>query len=164
VSEEQLLSARDAASFELLYGRHVESLLGFFARRTRDSELAAGSQKDPTRGARVTVPRGARRVRSPWQREPPRESEPGGNVTIVEPVAPASGRRLDEAAAPLPVALVRRVPAEAGEIAGRRNAVLALAEERGISQGALADVALAVSEGCTNIVMHAYSTPRRRVP
>jgi RNA polymerase sigma-70 factor (ECF subfamily) len=41
VSDEQLLSARDAASFELFYRRHVEPVLGFFARRTRDPELAA---------------------------------------------------------------------------------------------------------------------------
>jgi RNA polymerase sigma factor (sigma-70 family) len=41
LTDEQLLSAPDAASFELFYGRHVEPLLGFFARRTRDPELAA---------------------------------------------------------------------------------------------------------------------------
>jgi RNA polymerase sigma-70 factor, ECF subfamily len=41
VTDEQLLSARDAASFELFYCRHVEPVLGFFARRTRDPELAA---------------------------------------------------------------------------------------------------------------------------
>jgi RNA polymerase sigma factor (sigma-70 family) len=40
-TDDQLLSARDAASFELFYCRHVDSLLGFFARRTRDPELAA---------------------------------------------------------------------------------------------------------------------------
>ena len=40
-TDDQLLSARDAASFELFYCRHVESVLGFFARRTRDPELAA---------------------------------------------------------------------------------------------------------------------------
>src|SRR3954464_2899680 len=40
-TDEQLLSARDAASFELFYCRHVDPLLGFFARRTRDPELAA---------------------------------------------------------------------------------------------------------------------------
>ncbi len=40
-SDEELLAATDAASFELLYTRHVEALLGFFARRTRDPELAA---------------------------------------------------------------------------------------------------------------------------
>jgi RNA polymerase sigma factor (sigma-70 family) len=41
MTDEQLLSARDAASFELFYARHVEPVLGFFARRTRDPELAA---------------------------------------------------------------------------------------------------------------------------
>ncbi len=41
VTDEELLSARDAASFERFYTRHVESLLGYFARRTRDPELAA---------------------------------------------------------------------------------------------------------------------------
>jgi RNA polymerase sigma-70 factor (ECF subfamily) len=40
-TDEQLLSARDAASFELFYVRHVDSLIGFFARRTRDPELSA---------------------------------------------------------------------------------------------------------------------------
>jgi RNA polymerase sigma-70 factor (ECF subfamily) len=37
----ELLSATDTRSFELFYRRHFESLLGFFARRTRDPELAA---------------------------------------------------------------------------------------------------------------------------
>jgi RNA polymerase sigma factor (sigma-70 family) len=41
LSDQRLLSARDAASFELFYCRHVEPVLGFFARRTRDPELAA---------------------------------------------------------------------------------------------------------------------------
>jgi RNA polymerase sigma factor (sigma-70 family) len=40
-SDEDLLTATDAASFEQLYLRHVEGLLGFFSRRTRDAELAA---------------------------------------------------------------------------------------------------------------------------
>src|SRR3954463_2711217 len=40
-TDEELLSARDAASFECFYVRHVDALLGFFARRTRDPELAA---------------------------------------------------------------------------------------------------------------------------
>jgi len=76
-------------------------------------------------------------------------------MTSVEPVA----RRADGASAtpaPSPMALVRRVPAEAGEIAGMRNAVLTLAEQRGMTKAARADVALAVSEACTNVVMHAY--------
>ena len=41
VTDEQLLSARDAASFELFYCRQVDAVLGFFARRTGDPELAA---------------------------------------------------------------------------------------------------------------------------
>src|SRR5689334_7733491 len=40
-SDEDLLSAGDPASFEEFYVRHVDGLLGFFARRTRDAELAA---------------------------------------------------------------------------------------------------------------------------
>jgi RNA polymerase sigma factor (sigma-70 family) len=40
-SDEALLAARDAASFERFYVRHVDALLGYFARRTRDAELAA---------------------------------------------------------------------------------------------------------------------------
>jgi RNA polymerase sigma factor (sigma-70 family) len=40
-SDEVLLAARDAASFECFYVRHVDELLGFFVRRTRDAELAA---------------------------------------------------------------------------------------------------------------------------
>jgi len=40
-SDDDLLSRRDPASFELFYTRHVEGILGFFARRTRDAELAA---------------------------------------------------------------------------------------------------------------------------
>ena len=55
-----------------------------------------------------------------------------------------------------PVDLVRRVPAEAGQVAGIRHAVLSFAEARGASQAAQADIALAVSEACTNVVMHAY--------
>jgi RNA polymerase sigma factor (sigma-70 family) len=40
-TDEELLSRGDAASFERFYVRHVDELLGFFARRTRDAELAA---------------------------------------------------------------------------------------------------------------------------
>jgi RNA polymerase sigma factor (sigma-70 family) len=40
-SDEVLLAGRDPASFELFYTRHVEAVLGFFARRTRNAELAA---------------------------------------------------------------------------------------------------------------------------
>src|SRR5918992_3215910 len=40
-SDEELLIQQDAASFELFYNRYFERLLGFFARRTTDAELAA---------------------------------------------------------------------------------------------------------------------------
>lgn len=40
-SDEALLAGTDPAGFEEFYARHVDTLLGFFARRTRDAELAA---------------------------------------------------------------------------------------------------------------------------
>jgi RNA polymerase sigma-70 factor (ECF subfamily) len=40
-TDDQLLSGRDAESFEEFYLRHVSPVLGYFARRTRDPELAA---------------------------------------------------------------------------------------------------------------------------
>jgi len=40
-TDEELLLATDAASFEAFYRRHFENVLAFFARRTRDPELAA---------------------------------------------------------------------------------------------------------------------------
>jgi RNA polymerase sigma factor (sigma-70 family) len=40
-SDDDLLSARDAASFEEFYVRHVDRVLGYFARRTGDADLAA---------------------------------------------------------------------------------------------------------------------------
>jgi RNA polymerase sigma factor (sigma-70 family) len=40
-TDDELLAARDTPSFELLYRRHFERMLAFFARRTRDPELAA---------------------------------------------------------------------------------------------------------------------------
>jgi RNA polymerase sigma-70 factor (ECF subfamily) len=45
-SDEDLLAGRDPASFELFYLRHVDGVLGFFARRTRDAELAADLTAD----------------------------------------------------------------------------------------------------------------------
>jgi len=41
VTDEQLLTARDAASFEQFYVRHVTAVLAYFSRRTRDAELSA---------------------------------------------------------------------------------------------------------------------------
>jgi RNA polymerase sigma factor (sigma-70 family) len=40
-SDEDLLAASDGESFEALYLRHAQRMLGYFARRTRDAELAA---------------------------------------------------------------------------------------------------------------------------
>jgi RNA polymerase sigma-70 factor (ECF subfamily) len=40
-SDEELLSSDDPEAFGLFYDRHVRTLLGFFARRTRDPETAA---------------------------------------------------------------------------------------------------------------------------
>jgi len=48
------------------------------------------------------------------------------------------------------------VTALAGELSGIRRAVVAAAEAWGMSAGALVDVALAVSEACSNVVAHAY--------
>src|SRR5262249_18267227 len=41
VSDELLLAGTDPAAFEEFYTRHVDTLLGFFSRRTRNAELAA---------------------------------------------------------------------------------------------------------------------------
>jgi RNA polymerase sigma factor (sigma-70 family) len=40
-SDEMLLAAADAASFERFYVRNVDDLLGFFMRRSRNAEMAA---------------------------------------------------------------------------------------------------------------------------
>jgi RNA polymerase sigma-70 factor (ECF subfamily) len=39
--DEELLAGQDSASFALFYRRNVDTMLGFFVRRTRDAELAA---------------------------------------------------------------------------------------------------------------------------
>jgi RNA polymerase sigma-70 factor (ECF subfamily) len=58
-SDDDLLSARDARSFEEFYVRHVSSVLGYFARRTHDPELAA----DLTSETFAAVLAGRRRYR-----------------------------------------------------------------------------------------------------
>jgi anti-sigma regulatory factor (Ser/Thr protein kinase) len=56
-----------------------------------------------------------------------------------------------------PQADVRRsVPAASVEVAGIRHAVLASAAAHALPQASLDDIALAVSEACANVVMHAY--------
>jgi anti-sigma regulatory factor (Ser/Thr protein kinase) len=85
-------------------------------------------------------------------------------VTSAEPGDPATRLSLGDAqraapldaAAPSEMALVRRAPAEAHQIAGMRTAVVTLADACGMTEAARADIALAVSEACTNVVMHAY--------
>jgi RNA polymerase sigma-70 factor, ECF subfamily len=41
LSDEELLAGRDAASFERFYCHQFDQLLAYFARRTRNPELAA---------------------------------------------------------------------------------------------------------------------------
>jgi RNA polymerase sigma factor (sigma-70 family) len=41
VSDEALLAGTDPAGFEEFYARHVDMLLGFFSRRTRNADMAA---------------------------------------------------------------------------------------------------------------------------
>ena len=40
-TDEELLASRELGSFAVFYRSHVDGLLGFFCRRTRDAELAA---------------------------------------------------------------------------------------------------------------------------
>ena len=40
-TDDELLSSQDPEAFGVFYDRHVKSLLGYFARRTRDPEIAA---------------------------------------------------------------------------------------------------------------------------
>ncbi|ADB52897.1 ATP-binding protein [Conexibacter woesei] len=48
------------------------------------------------------------------------------------------------------------LPAVAASVPEARHALSALARELGASERVVADVALAVSEACTNVVLHAY--------
>ena len=41
ISDEDLLASSDSEAFDVFYDRHVRALLGYFARRTRDPEIAA---------------------------------------------------------------------------------------------------------------------------
>src|SRR5262245_43228609 len=45
-SDEELLASHELGSFAIFYRRHVEELLGFFRRRTRDPALAADLTAD----------------------------------------------------------------------------------------------------------------------
>jgi anti-sigma regulatory factor (Ser/Thr protein kinase) len=50
----------------------------------------------------------------------------------------------------------RAFRATADAVPAARHAVVAFAEEQGIRGSRLLDIALAVSEACTNVVLHAY--------
>jgi RNA polymerase sigma-70 factor (ECF subfamily) len=41
LSDEELLASHELGSFAVFYRAHVDEVLGFFCRRTRDAELAA---------------------------------------------------------------------------------------------------------------------------
>jgi DNA-directed RNA polymerase specialized sigma24 family protein len=62
-TDDELLAAMDAASFECFYRRHFEAVLAFFARRTRDPELAADLTAEtfgPRAGRPPPLPAGPR--------------------------------------------------------------------------------------------------------
>jgi hypothetical protein len=46
-TDDDLLTTDDPEAFGLFYDRHVRSLLGYFARRTGDPEVAAVSRSVP---------------------------------------------------------------------------------------------------------------------
>jgi serine/threonine-protein kinase RsbW len=69
------------------------------------------------------------------------------------PAQPVSALR---AADQRELALRVHTTATAEEVAGIRKAVVASAEAHGAGPALLTDVALAVSEACANVVMHAY--------
>src|SRR5215211_515329 len=52
-SDDELLASRELGSFAVFYRRHVEGVLAFFARRTRDAELAADLTAETFAGALV---------------------------------------------------------------------------------------------------------------
>lgn len=53
------------------------------------------------------------------------------------------------------------LPATPESVPGVRHALTRLARELGASERVVADVALAVSEACTNVVLHAYREQER---
>ena len=55
-SDQDLLGATDALSFEEFYLRHVNTVLGYFARRTGDAELAADLASETFAASDAMVP------------------------------------------------------------------------------------------------------------
>ena len=70
-----------------------------------------------------------------------------------ETQAPAGDRRAEEVALP---DVELRLPARPETVAIARQAVCGVGDALMLEEGRLADVALAVTEACTNVVMHAY--------
>lgn len=67
--------------------------------------------------------------------------------------APAGDRRAEEVALP---DVELHLPARPETVAIARQAVCGVGDALVLEEGRLADVALAVTEACTNVVMHAY--------
>jgi serine/threonine-protein kinase RsbW len=55
-----------------------------------------------------------------------------------------------------PAPLRVELPAVPGSVPGARGAAVAFARDAGASESVVANIALAVSEACTNVVLHAY--------
>jgi serine/threonine-protein kinase RsbW len=83
----------------------------------------------------------------PDEPSPPRRAAAGESQRGATPLRAPSPAAID---------MRRRVPATAVEVAGLRHAVLASAGANAIPRAGRNDVALAVSEACANVVMHAY--------
>jgi hypothetical protein len=79
LSDEELLASHELGSFALFYRAHVDELLGFFCRRTRDPELAADltaefsgraglphPRSDGAHGDETSTMIGGSRLRRPW--------------------------------------------------------------------------------------------------
>src|SRR3954469_12736923 len=98
VSDEVPLPGTAPAGFEEFYGRHVDALLGFFSRRTRDAELAADLTAE-TFAAALSAPRRFR----PAPHAPARAGgrPDGGDVrgrALGPPPLPPRSRRRDRLA------------------------------------------------------------------
>jgi serine/threonine-protein kinase RsbW len=77
-------------------------------------------------------------------------------MSLAQQPDPAGASAALRAVEPRQPDLLRRAPAEAGQVAGMREAVLSFAEACGVTETARVDIALAVGEACSNVVMHAY--------
>ena len=51
---EELLASRDTQAFGIFYDRHVRTLLGYFARGTRDPQVGGPARHPSARRARMS--------------------------------------------------------------------------------------------------------------